>query len=387
MRTLKGLCRSPVLIVRLVIFVSIVGVVRGPFGAQAQTRTHAAQDPDAPPGAVPVAATRPLAQWLQSDGTLDLEPGFWGSVDATGYRLVSGPQEEPRFAPLTTGDANWSDRFGFWGTDGKVRALAVDGRGNLYVGGDFTTVGGLVAANRIAKWDGRQWSPLGGGMDAEVLALVIDRTGHLYAGGTFTTAGGLPANRIAMWDGSSWSHLGTGMNDRVVTQAVDGDTLYAGGWFTQAGGATVNHIARWNGSSWSALGGGTNAWVAELAVDGSGNLVAGGLFTTAGGVTANYIARWDGANWSGLGGGMNSWVLALAVEGEHLYAGGSFTQAGGTPASYIAEWDSNAWTALGSGTDDWVGTIAVDEAGNGGPAFVAAVWPLFRMAILTGSPS
>ena len=145
-----------------------------------------------------------------------------------------------------------------------------DGSGPaLYVGGDFTTAGG-VAANHIAKWDGSSWSALGSGMDAasvrrpdgvrrrqragalrrrrlhdrgrrggephrevgrlelvgarqrderpfgDVHALAVFDDGGgpaLYAGGDFTTAGGVAANRIAKWDGSSWSALGSGMND------------------------------------------------------------------------------------------------------------------------------------------------------------------------------
>ena len=63
-----------------------------------------------------------------------------------------------------------------------VRALAVDGAGNLYAGGSFTTAGG-VSAIRIAKWDGTAWAPLGNGMNSYVYALAVDGAGNLYAGG------------------------------------------------------------------------------------------------------------------------------------------------------------------------------------------------------------
>ncbi len=89
-----------------------------------------------------------------------------------------------------------------------VWALAVDGSGNLYAGGNFTTAGGN-AANRVAKWNGSAWSALGSGMNSAVPALAVDGSGNLYAGGDFTTAGGLAANHVAKWDGSAWSALGT----------------------------------------------------------------------------------------------------------------------------------------------------------------------------------
>jgi hypothetical protein len=37
----------------------------------------------------------------------------------------------PAIAPLASGDERWSDQFDLWGTNDLVRAMAVDGRGNL----------------------------------------------------------------------------------------------------------------------------------------------------------------------------------------------------------------------------------------------------------------
>jgi hypothetical protein len=43
--------------------------------------------------------TRPLDTLLQPDGTLDLSSGFSGSLDPSGWELVSGAGERPRFRP------------------------------------------------------------------------------------------------------------------------------------------------------------------------------------------------------------------------------------------------------------------------------------------------
>ncbi|TAL29479.1 MAG: hypothetical protein EPN93_21525 [Spirochaetes bacterium] len=270
--------------------------------------------------------------------------------------------------------AKWFTWSVFGSANNTVKALAVDGSCNLYVGGYFTIAGGSTL-NYIAKWDGTSWSALGTGMGAAVYALEVDGSGNLYAGGSFTTAGGATANRIAKWDGSSWSALGTGMGAAVYALAVDGsDNLYAGGSFTTAGGSTASCIAKWDGSSWSALGSGISnasgpANVFALAVDGSGNLYAGGSFPTAGGTTANHIAKWNGSTWSALGSGMDDEVYALAADSSgNLYAGGYFISAGGTAASCIAKWDGSSWSALGSGmygtNDYWVNALAVDGSGN-----------------------
>ena len=57
-----------------------------------------------------------------------------------------------------------------------------------------------MSANRIARWDGTNWSALGAGMDIDVNALVVDANGKLYAGGRFKTAGEVSASRILNHD-------------------------------------------------------------------------------------------------------------------------------------------------------------------------------------------
>ena len=141
--------------------------------------------------------------------------------------------------------------------------MAVDGAGNLYIGGDFTTANDVIA-NNIAKWDGSSWSALGSGVNDEVDALAVSGS-DLYAGGLFTTVGGVVANGIAKWDGNSWSALGSGMSYNsgradVYALAMSGSDLYAAGEFTTAGGNSANNIAKWDGNSWSALGTGFSRW-------------------------------------------------------------------------------------------------------------------------------
>ncbi|MDQ2810068.1 MAG: S-layer homology domain-containing protein, partial [Chloroflexota bacterium] len=208
--------------------------------------------------------------------------------------------------------------------DNDVYALAVSGS-TLYVGGHFSTAGG-VAANHVAAWNGSTWAALGAGTDNDVLALAVSGT-TLYAGGEFTTAGGAPANHVAAWNGSAWAALGAGTDNVVLALAVSGSTLYAGGHFYWAGGVATNNIAAWNGSAWAALGAGTDADVTALTVSGD-TLYVGGHFTTAGGSPANHIAAWTGSAWAALGSGTDKDVYALAVSSTTLYAGGDFTTAG-----------------------------------------------------------
>ncbi len=174
-------------------------------------------------------------------------------------------------------------------------------------------------------------------MNSTVYALTAIGT-DLYVGGAFTTAGGVSANKIAKWNGTNWSALGSGMNSTVYALTAIGTDLYAGGFFSSAGGVSASRIAKWNGTSWSALGSGMDSTVSCPNGDRRRPVCRRGSFTTAGGVPASRIAKWNGTGWSALGSGVNNQVNALAVIGADLYAGGFFTTAGGKLSSRIAQW-------------------------------------------------
>ncbi len=254
--------------------------------------------------------------------------------------------------------ARW-DGFGWsalgYGVDSTVNGIDASDT-QVYVGGSFTNAynspGSGYVVNRIASWDAfNGWLPLGSGLSGTAHAVCV-ANGTVYAGGSFTNAGGSAANRVARWDGANWSSLGTGtangLGGTVYAVLADGSDLYVGGSFTTAGGATARAIARWNGSAWSALGQGFfltgNATVYSLAKVGS-YLYAGGAFTNAGGsVITRAIARWDGAQWQALGSGIGNdmigpRVTALAGWGNDVFAAGIFETAGLVDSGYIARWN------------------------------------------------
>src|SRR5947209_20196705 len=108
-------------------------------------------------------------------------------------------------------------------TDSSVYAIAINGS-DVYVGGQFTTAGGLAARN-IAKWDGTfsPWSALGTGIDNSCCGIYVNALAFssasvsLFAGGIFTGAGSFVANNIAQWNGSTgWSPLDTNGTNSTV---------------------------------------------------------------------------------------------------------------------------------------------------------------------------
>ena len=85
-------------------------------------------------------------------------------------------------------------------TQAAVLAMTVEGT-NLYVGGLFTIAGGQTV-NRIARWDGRNWFPLGSGTGifsssgVEAMGIIGN---EVYVTGNFTTAGGIPSLYFGIW--------------------------------------------------------------------------------------------------------------------------------------------------------------------------------------------
>lgn len=270
----------------------------------------------------------------------------------------------------TFSDADWITFGGACGTNGSVAALAVDGTGNLYIGGsNFQIVGSTEAAN-IAKWDGTTWTALGSGVSGGVYAMAV-MGGNLYVGGSFSSAGGVSASRIARWNGSAWFALGTGVTDpptnspSVSSLKVVGAELYVGGHFQRAGGIVVNHIAKWDGANWSALGTGmsgssSTARVNDFELSG-GYLYAGGIFSSAGGAASSgNLARWHLAEqtWSGIGGGASA-VNCLAATGDDLYIGGSFPIGGGGNESRVARWNGTQWNTIGPVLDSGISDMII----------------------------
>jgi hypothetical protein len=266
-----------------------------------------------------------------------------------------------------------------------VYAITINGT-DVYVGGNFYSAG-LITASNIAKWNGTQWDSLSSGAIDYVRALAMDGSGNLYAGGDFNGIGDVAnCGFIAMWDGSQWNALdsgvsGCGWSTHVNALTAVGNEIYAGGYFLLAGGDSAKNIARWDGSNWYACGSGTDGEVFNLDYKNLYVYVSGD-FIHAGGTVVNYIAKYNGTwqaidngvdyaphamdygtadvfvgssmsllpaknickfdcCWDPLGSGVDSTILAIAANGADLWVGGLFQNAGGKPSVYFGHWNPN----------------------------------------------
>ncbi len=122
---------------------------------------------------------------------------------------------------------------------GVVYAVYALDANNVYVGGNFTSAGGNTA-NRIAKWDGMNWTVIGSVGNNSVRAIYAVDASNVYIGGDFSSVNGVSGTaRIAKWDGTNWTAIGTtGLSSGAVyaIHALDANNVYIGGSFSNAGG-------------------------------------------------------------------------------------------------------------------------------------------------------
>lgn len=295
----------------------------------------------------------------------------------------------------TTSHANLADS----GMNDQVLALILF-NDDLIAGGKFTQAGG-VEVNRIARWDGATWHPLGQGVagdqylwddngDTLTIEPVVNTlaiyNGDLIAGGSFTTAGGSEIHSIARWDGSAWYPVGDGIREiltfhsygvtynfppQVMTLCPYNGYLVAGGIFDEVEGNLTQFIAQWDGVAWLPMGigfaGGLPPRVITQLANGT-DLYAGGYFELVRNpdqiLPSNHIALWNGQKWNILGEGFGpdspfTGLHCLTLFDGKLIAGGNFQTAGTGEAQNVAAWTGTDWQALGGGVANPVNALVV----------------------------
>ncbi|MCU0866112.1 MAG: hypothetical protein MUC36_20200 [Planctomycetes bacterium] len=210
------------------------------------------------------------------------------------------------------------------GPNGVVRVVQSMSNGTVFAAGDFTLADATLT-NRIARWDGATWQPLGSGLAAGTIEAMAELpNGNLVVGGSFTAIGGVTVRNLAVWNGSVWSSigdLGQGSTSRVnaLRRLSNGD-LIAAGVFTVAGGAAVDNLARWDGTTWSSMGA-NFGWssVRHLQPMPNGDLVAVGV-QSGPGSTVSPIARWNGLAWSAAGQAGPIGAMTALPSGDLVFA-------------------------------------------------------------------
>jgi len=209
-------------------------------------------------------------------------------------------------------------------TNGTVYDVCYDStNGLLYACGNFSSIYGQ-SASRIAVFNEstETWSALSSGLSSSGYSCVLDSDNNLYVGGSFTSAGGISGTKcLAKWDGSNWSSLGTVPNSVYTIQyGVDTDALYVGGLFNSVDSLpNTGLLAKYtvSTSTWSSLGDFTNGGdtvIYTLRYNNNDSVYVGGAFVSNG---SGMAYRDSDGNWTDLAAGSYSFSPSLG--------GGSFT--------------------------------------------------------------
>ncbi|MBI4718508.1 MAG: hypothetical protein HY763_11930 [Planctomycetes bacterium] len=307
--------------------------------------------------------------------------GSFASIDGVGTNSVA---RWDGHAWSAVGSASESDTLG-----GTVVATAVfdDGAGPaLYASWEYRT-SSFHTRYGVARLDGSTWVRLGyflyGGPNR--LQPFHDKTGPaLYARGLFYGVGDLEADKIVKWDGRQWSLLLDSATNYVGYEPVafatfddgSGPALYAGGSFEFAGGVRVNHVAKWDGAGWRALGNGTAEHVSDLETFDRPEPLLIAIGGTSLSPRQGWMNTWNGTEWT-LAAMANDYMTSLAVfddgRGDAVYVGGRFSSVDGVPAKTVARWDGFGWEPVGNPPGPEALTLVVVDVGKG-PALYAALW-------------
>ena len=150
------------------------------------------------------------------------------------------------------------------GTNAAVLALTARPNGsggtNLIAGGFFSSAGAAPNTAYIASWNGVAWSGLGSGTSYIVTALTTlpnpSGPSSIIAAGPFGSAANVTVWGVGRWNGTNWSALGGYTDQRIEALAmkpdgVGGGDLYMAGSFTEAGsggpeaGTPANRVAQY----------------------------------------------------------------------------------------------------------------------------------------------
>jgi hypothetical protein len=292
-----------------------------------------------------------------------------GVVYATGAFKRAGGLFRSRLAAFDASGAPTA-----WEPDpdenGLVLALATGG-GRVYVGGSFQWMGsatkrrGLAAidpAGQVTDWNpGLAWAPdpldYLFGLSGTVHALAVVG-GTVYVGGDFSNVGGQWRRNLAAIDATGrvtgWNPSASGP---VFALAPSGDTIYLGGQFVSVGGMGRFNLAAVKVSgevtAWAPR---ADAFVTALTVAGD-TVYAGGYFTGVSGQARSNLAAiradgtllpWSPGPFSGADGHLSyvptgpppTGIWSLAVDGATVYVSGDFGSVGGVARHHLAAIDA-----------------------------------------------
>lgn len=278
---------------------------------------------------------------LVTDGTV-YDTVTYGTTTYVGGRFSYIGPNTGTGAPVTISTSALAGTYPKVNRD--INVVISDGAGGWYVGGDFTSIGGVSKTNLAHITSGGAVdSSFTADPDSPVQSLLLSGS-TLYVGGAFSNIGGQSRPYMAsiaaatgIADSTDWQADGS-----VYDMALDGTTIYVVGMFSNIGGSYRSKAAALStatalATSWNPF---VQGAVYSIALDGT-YAYLGGSFYEVSSVSVNNLASYS------LAGSLSSWrpepnsaVNDLELTGTTLYAGGSFSTIGSATRNSLASLDT-----------------------------------------------
>jgi uncharacterized repeat protein (TIGR02543 family) len=143
-----------------------------------------------------------------------------------------------------------SGLFGF----GECCARAPNG--NIYVAGVlYPDMLSVVSMYSVYCWDGVSWQRIGEQFNAVIRSLAFTASGELYVSGDFTTVGGVAVRKVAHWTSSAWEEVGNAGDvfKSIRNLFITAETVYVAGEVPLVRGAFSPQVfiaAKLSGTTW-----------------------------------------------------------------------------------------------------------------------------------------
>lgn len=314
-----------------------------------------------------------------------------GLLYVGGTFLTMGGAPRPNLARISLTNSGQADPLRNPSPNNTVYAISADSSGDIYVGGNFSFVGGEVHTG-ITKLSGTGtgqprvgWSPV---LGAGVVQSIAAGAAQVQVGGSFSAVNGQLSEGLALLGSSSGSlalpfQIESVGRVSAVARAAD-DSIYVGGTFSRIGDVVRDNLLKLDstGALSPSFHPDPNSPVSAIAVDSAGAVYVGGGFGTIGGVSRQSIAKlsssgmvdptWNApitCSFSPL-----QCVSAIAIDeaGGAVYVGGPFNGVSGTSRAGAARL---AMSGTGALDPSWnpgiscalpafcVSSLAIDQAG------------------------
>jgi sugar lactone lactonase YvrE len=323
--------------VTVALVLGMSGALSVPAGVE---EAHA--DRDSRPG---VVAERPRDAGIHAvDGEVRTVAQVGGTVVIGGSFTRVGPVTLGAVGIVDTASKTFAP--GFPDVVGAVRVAIPDGSGGWYLGGSFSSVGGVARTNLAQVDSAGQVTSFDPAPNGAVRDLATTANGDVVAAGDFSTIAGQTARGVARLDpaGLVWGGSVTGGSVRSVALSGDGSLVYVGGDFSQVGGVTFRRLAALDAGTGvrnTTFAVGTpNQPVNDIVVRSTGEVLITGSFTAVGGIARVRLANLDGT--TGALGALNISInntvndLELDDAGNVAYLAGTFGSVGGVSRNRLA---------------------------------------------------